>query len=710
MNQSAGLLITSLLAISVLAAYDKHPCLRSCDPSTLPMTCHYDFQVELYQTLSKACFACAFGNASDCFRDDCIFGDGISRPVVVVNRKLPGPEIRVCLGDRIIVDVHNSLVSETTSLHWHGHHQRGSPHMDGVPLVTQCPISPASTFRYNFVADSPGTHFWHSHSGVQRGDGVFGALIIQDPKDAHSNLYDFDLPEHTIVLNDWYHEATVGKFVAHHFGNGDNKPPSILVNGKGRLWMSNDSAPQMPLQNFQVTKGKKYRFRLINSGFNNCPMELSVDNHTLAIIASDGFSLQPTSVDSLVSYAGERFDFVLEANQTVGRFWMRIRGLMDCDERFQSVHQVAIISYQGSDLTKEPKSPVGYREANRRGKQLNSMNVDSFNGDESTATIAEVLSLEPGDVDVLTAKADHTVYIGYDFYAKDNPLFHPAGKYGFDEVFRKSERLTTPQLNHITLKLPPTPLILQTGDALNKIACNDSSLAMQGKDCKKKDFCKCFHRIKARVNDIVDFVIFDEGERFDANHPFHLHGHAFHVMAIKRLGNATSLTEVRNIIEQGQVNRKNLHAPLKDTVTVPDGGFSLLRVKASNPGVWMFHCHIGFHVEIGMAFVFQVGEPEEFAPKPKGFPQCGDWKPSSDGTVDSDEKRIVLINGVKDTDKISYQILHNITVNLNHQPPPPADHGIIYSWPNWLRGKNSAPRDRLNLGHLIVIFFITLTF
>lgn len=38
--------------------------------------------------------------------------------------------------------------------------------MDGVPLVTQCPISPASSFRYNFIAENPGTHFYHSHSGI----------------------------------------------------------------------------------------------------------------------------------------------------------------------------------------------------------------------------------------------------------------------------------------------------------------------------------------------------------------------------------------------------------------------------------------------------------------------------------------------------------------------------------------------------------------
>lgn len=74
-----------------------------------------------------------------------------------------GPQ--VCEGDQVIVDVVNELTSETTTIHWHGQHQKGYPYMDGVPYVSQCPIMPGSTFRYDFKAVNPGTHFWHSHSG-----------------------------------------------------------------------------------------------------------------------------------------------------------------------------------------------------------------------------------------------------------------------------------------------------------------------------------------------------------------------------------------------------------------------------------------------------------------------------------------------------------------------------------------------------------------
>lgn len=73
--------------------------------------------------------------------------------------------LKVCQGDNVVVDVTNSMMSETTSLHWHGQHNRRTPYMDGVPYVTQCPIMPGATFRYNYIANTVGTHFWHSHSG-----------------------------------------------------------------------------------------------------------------------------------------------------------------------------------------------------------------------------------------------------------------------------------------------------------------------------------------------------------------------------------------------------------------------------------------------------------------------------------------------------------------------------------------------------------------
>jgi L-ascorbate oxidase len=90
-----------------------------------------------------------------------------------------------------------------------------------------------------------------------------------------------------------------------------------------------------------------------------------------------------------------------------------------------------------------------------------------------------------------------------------------------------------------------------------------------------------------------DDLIVLPGNKLDANHPFHLHGHDFHVMAVEKLGKNTSREEVQNHVESGKWNKSNLlYAPLKDTVTVPDGGFSLLRFKATNPGTIKEHSNL----------------------------------------------------------------------------------------------------------------------
>ena len=63
--------------------------------------------------------------------------------------------------------------------------------------------------------------------------------------------------------------------------------------------------------------------------------------------------------ESLVSYAGERFDFIVEMNQEIGNYWIRFRGLMDCDQRFRSAHQVGVLRYQGA-IEEYPNGTVSY--------------------------------------------------------------------------------------------------------------------------------------------------------------------------------------------------------------------------------------------------------------------------------------------------------------------------------------------------------------
>jgi L-ascorbate oxidase len=114
------------------------------------MRCEYTWIVEIYSTLSRACYDCP-RNVFDCYRENCIAANGLPRSIEVINRMMPGPSIQVCEGDEIVVNVKNKLRSQrVTTIHWHGLYQKRSPHMDGASMITQCPILPMESFQYRF--------------------------------------------------------------------------------------------------------------------------------------------------------------------------------------------------------------------------------------------------------------------------------------------------------------------------------------------------------------------------------------------------------------------------------------------------------------------------------------------------------------------------------------------------------------------------------
>lgn len=68
--------------------------------------------------------------------------------------------------------------------------------------------------------------------------------------------------------------------------------------------------------------------------------------------------------------------------------------------------------------------------------------------------------------------------------------------------------------------------------------------------------------------------------------------------------------------------------PYKDTVIHPGPGYVRLRFRANNPGYWIFHCHMDWHLSIGMSVMIQVGEVHEMRRPPDDFPRCGDYMPN----------------------------------------------------------------------------------
>ncbi|XP_031635309.1 laccase-1-like [Contarinia nasturtii] len=635
--------------------YLKHPCRRECVKNAAPEICNYKFIVEWYVTLSKACWNCPYNN-TDCFRPHCVSADGFRRSILVVNRMMPGPLIDVCKGDTIVVDVENELMGESTTIHWHGLHQRGTPFFDGVPQVTQCPILPQATFRYKFKALNTGTHWWHSHVGTQRGDGTFGALIIREPIVDLPNIirkvFDENTDEFHMIFHDWDHRETVPTFNIFHHSMGDNKPQNILINGHGRYSEPNSERNKIdensqsdlmtkattiaPYETFNVHEGLKYRFRVINAGFLNCPLELSVDNHTILVIGSDGHYIEPVWVDSLVSYAGERFDFILYSDQPIGNYWIRAKGLIDCDERFTKAHQGAILHYHGAE-NKIPDELLSYNYK-RTGFQMNSLNRGPDHLD--SVAIVETTSLEPDTPELLSEKTDFKFYVYYDFYEKNFPQFNHPELYSIKTSLFGKNKFFGSQLNRISMKLPSTPLLIGRQWNDESKFCNESSLAEHNINCVK-DFCGCLHVLQVPLNSTVEVILIDEGYKFDANHPFHLHGHDFRVVAMERVkSSGISLEEVKMLDKTNKIKRRLKGAPKKDTITVPDGGYTVIRFLADNPGFWLFHCHIDFHVEVGMSLIFKIGDYNQMQSIPRDFPVCSNYdqlKNLSSEMIDSND-------------------------------------------------------------------------
>jgi FtsP/CotA-like multicopper oxidase with cupredoxin domain len=85
-----------------------------------------------------------------------------SSPVIAINGKWPSPVLRGNINDTLIINVHNDLGNQSLSLHWHGIHMTGNNKDDGVPMVTQCPISPGTSYAYTIHVCPDLSFFTHT--------------------------------------------------------------------------------------------------------------------------------------------------------------------------------------------------------------------------------------------------------------------------------------------------------------------------------------------------------------------------------------------------------------------------------------------------------------------------------------------------------------------------------------------------------------------
>lgn len=123
--------------------------------------------------------------------------DGFKRLIYAYGGQLISPTIRVKEGEHLTIKIINNL-KVTTIVHWHGMHQPGAWKMDGVEGVSGPAIPAGASFTYDFEATPAGTHWYHSHAGVQYSDGLFGPLIVEEA----TPIARYDREE-ILLFNDW---------------------------------------------------------------------------------------------------------------------------------------------------------------------------------------------------------------------------------------------------------------------------------------------------------------------------------------------------------------------------------------------------------------------------------------------------------------------------------------------------------------------------
>ena len=224
---------------------------------------------------------------------------GLSVEAWTYNGLVPGPLIRVTVGDRLIVHFTNALPDPTT-IHYHG--LRIPIEMDGVPGYSQPHVEPGGTFTYDFIVPDAGIYWYHPHvmSAMQVGFGLYGAFLVEDPTEAETVGVDDSL---VILLSDMavtddgeLDDPDSGGSAGMAFGREGNH---VLVNGRKTPHMlARSGAPQR----WQIVNAAKSRYYMLDLG----------EEYTFTKVGGDGGLLEySVEQDFLVLGAGERADVII---------------------------------------------------------------------------------------------------------------------------------------------------------------------------------------------------------------------------------------------------------------------------------------------------------------------------------------------------------------------------------------------------------------
>ncbi len=513
---------------------------------------------------------------------------GKEKRAIAVNGLIPMPTLTFTEGDIAEIVVHNKL-KESTSLHWHGLYLPNKE--DGVPYLTQMPIEPNETFTYRFPIIQNGTHWYHSHSGLQEQIGMYGSLILLKKKDDPTFRKGIDdLPEAPIILSEWtdikpenvhrmlhnandwsaikkgtvqsYSEAIKAGHFKTKLGNewkrmlamdvSDVYYDKFLINGENESKLS------------QFKAGEKVRLRISNGGASSY-FWLNYAGGKMTVVANDGNDVEPVEVDRLIIGVSETYDVVV----TIPNENTAYEFLATPEDRTKSA---SIYLGNGIIQLKSRMPKLKYFEG------MKMMN-DMMNMDGSMDDMGMDMSLQKMDMNTVM----YPEISGHPDMKMD--------KRQMDEKMDHSKHSTNTDQDLVTLNYgmlkAPFPTTLPKDAPVRELRfeltgnMNRYVWSMDNKVLSESD------KILIKKGENVRITLYNGSMM---RHPMHLHGHDFRVL-----------------------NGQGENAPLKNVLDIMPMETDTIEFLANVEGDWFFHCHILYHMMAGMNRVFSY---ENQAPNP----------------------------------------------------------------------------------------------
>jgi CopA family copper-resistance protein len=530
---------------------------------------------------------------------------GNRRTAMTINGGIPGPLLRWREGDTVTLRVRNRLNADT-SIHWHGILLPAN--MDGVPGLSFHGIEPGGMYVYQFKVRQNGTYWYHSHSGLQEQSGVYGPLVI-DAKEPEPFEYDRD---YVVMLTDWtdedavdlmktlkkqsdyynYNKRTVGDFIHDVSEKGwgstvaDRKmwaemkmnPTDLAdVSGATYTYLMNGQAPDMNWTGV-FRPGEKLRLRFIN-GSAMTYFDVRIPGLKMTVVAADGLHVKPVSVDEFRIAVAETFDVIVEPTQDAYTLFAQS---MDRTGYARGT-LAAKVGLSAPIPPLDPRPLVTMDDMGMGGMDHGSMGGDMAGMDHSQMTGMDHSSMQG------MAGMDHSRMTGM-----GEMQSHPATENN-NPLVDMQAMTTSPKLDDPGLGLRDNGRrVLTYSDLRSTFADPDGrdpgrtvELHLTG---HMEKFAWSFNGVKfsdaeplrLKYGERIRIVLVNDTMM---THPIHLHG------MWSDLEDANGEFMVR-----------------KHTIDMPPGSRRSYRVTADALGRWAYHCHLLYHMEMGMFREVRVEE------------------------------------------------------------------------------------------------------